>query len=83
MNSVLAKFSYAGFNCEIIERPDMFYLRQVRGFRESDKKLFGCNSPILFDRDLTLGAIRDACISMIDNKFSGNVEVYGDLAVVV
>ncbi len=76
-----AKFGYKGFDCEIIERPDKYYCYQVFGRRVSDGVLF--YPEYFFDKELSLGQIRDICIKILDGKFSGKAEIYNELVIVV
>ncbi len=70
-----ATFEHKGFACTIMMRPDLRYVYQVHGFRESDQKHF--LPKVKFDRELTFEQIRDASIAMIDDTFTGKLERYG------
>lgn len=79
MNEI--KFEHNGFECMIHERPDLCHSYKVYGHRKTDDKVF--YPDILFDRDMTIEDIKKVCIDMMDGKFSGSVEVYGDHSVVI
>ena len=74
-------FEYKGFECQIIQRPDLYYAYQVSGYRESDKMFF--NPKIKFSKNLIIEQIRTAAISMIDGTFKGKVEVYNNIQLMV
>ena len=74
-----ATFEHKGFACTIMMRPDLRYVYQVHGFRESDQMYF--IPPVMFPETFTFEQIRDKSIEMIDGKFKGEVEIYANLAV--
>ena len=73
------KFEHNGFACTIIQRPDLCFVYQVHGFRESDEKDW--IPKVKFDKDLSLKQIEKAAKEMMDGTFSGEIEVYGNLHV--
>jgi hypothetical protein len=74
-------FEHNGYECEIIQRADLYYCYKVCGHNKSEDKIF--YPELLFDKDLSLERIREASISMIDGTFQGKVEVYGNRIVLV
>jgi len=74
-------FKYKGFDFEIIERPDKYYLYQVRGYNSKKEQLF--NPPFFFEKNLSPEQIRAAVFLMMDGKFKGEIEVYGELVIIV
>lgn len=74
-------FEHDGFKCTIIQRPELCFLWQVHGYREADDKEFLPN--LLFEQNLTVEEIRDACIAIMDGDFSGKVERYRNFNVMV
>ncbi len=74
-------FEHKGFKCTITERPDLFHLFSVHGYRKSDNKDWSPN--LLFEQYITAEEIKKACIDIIDGTFSGKVERCGNYNVMV
>ena len=75
------KFTHDGFDCTIVERPDLLYCKKVHGFRESDSMHW--TPKTLFDKDLTFEQARDAAIAIREGRFEGKIDHYGDYSICV
>ncbi len=75
MADELLKFEHNGFSCTVIERPDLYYTKQVFGIRGDERWL----PRIKFDKELSLEQVQKAACEMLDGTFSGQIEVYNGI----
>jgi hypothetical protein len=72
------EFKHNDFECHIVERPDILYMKQVCGFIK-DK----ITPTVLFASSISFSQVEEGFKKILDGTFTGQAETTGDYTYVV